>query len=104
MKQQRNETAEAVDDRRQELSRLSDKVSDAEGALHSVQSAIEKQKAELKHTLEMVQIEKTELEALRLQHETKMAELEKTQLAGLQVCTQLKGRFNSGLEGTSAIK
>eukprot|EP00057_Strongylocentrotus_purpuratus_P025736 XP_011680210.1 PREDICTED: myosin-8-like [Strongylocentrotus purpuratus] len=85
LRQQRQETSQAVDQRREELSRLQTRLAEAEGAHHDVQSAIEKQQAELKHTLEMVHIEKTELEALRMQHEAKMAELEKTQLAALQV-------------------
>lgn len=74
-----------MDQRREELSRLQTRLAEAEGTHHDVQSAIEKQQAELKHTLEMVHIEKTELEALRMQHEAKMVELEKTQLAALQV-------------------
>ncbi|XP_063966678.1 centriolin-like [Lytechinus pictus] len=84
LRRQRQETSQALDQRRDELSFLQTRVSDAEGALHDAKSAMEKQQVELKHTLEMVHIEKTELEALRMQHEAKLAELEKTQLEALQ--------------------
>ena len=59
-----------------------------ENAFRQLQSSMDKQKAELKHTLEMIQLEKTELEALKLQHDSKMSDLEKTQLAALEVGLQ----------------
>lgn len=40
---------------------------------------------ELKHVLEMLELEKNELEGLKLQHEQKVNELEKTQVAVLEV-------------------
>lgn len=40
---------------------------------------------ELKHVLEMLELEKNELEGLKLQHDQKVNELEKTQVAVLEV-------------------
>lgn len=40
---------------------------------------------ELKHVLEMLELEKNELEGLKLQHDQKVNELEKTQVAILEV-------------------
>lgn len=40
---------------------------------------------ELKHVLEMLEIENNELQGLKLQHDQKVNELEKTQVAVLEV-------------------
>lgn len=40
---------------------------------------------ELKHVLEMLEIENNELQGLKLQHDQKINELEKTQVAVLEV-------------------
>lgn len=71
--------------KRSELSEVQQQVEAAGRNLHGITSDGDKQKTDLKHTLEMVQIEKTELEALKMQHESRLKELEKTQLKVLQV-------------------
>ncbi|XP_059403396.1 centriolin isoform X2 [Carassius carassius] len=61
-----------------------------EESLQNIHSAIKKHKAELKHVLEMVQLESGELESVKLQRNQKLDQLEKSQETLLQVHVELQ--------------
>ncbi|ROL42576.1 Centriolin [Anabarilius grahami] len=61
-----------------------------EKTLQSIRSAIKKHTAELRHVLEMVQLETGELEGVKLQHNQKLDQLEKSQETLLQVRMELQ--------------
>ncbi|XP_058630694.1 centriolin isoform X2 [Onychostoma macrolepis] len=61
-----------------------------EETLQNLHSAIKKHKAELKHVLEMVQLETGELEGVKLQHNQKLDQLERSQETLLQVRVELQ--------------
>lgn len=51
---------------------------------------------ELKHILEMLELENNELQGLKLQHDQKVNELEKTQVAVLEVSISCVAHLVSG--------
>lgn len=53
---------------------------------------------ELKHVLEMLEIENNELQGLKLQHNQKVNELEKTQVAVLEVSIYITAVVESNVE------
>ncbi|XP_048046039.1 centriolin isoform X1 [Megalobrama amblycephala] len=61
-----------------------------EETLQSIRSAIKKHTAELRHVLEMVQLETGELEGVKLQHNQKLDQLEKSQETLLKVRMELQ--------------
>ncbi|KAK7165153.1 hypothetical protein R3I94_003505 [Phoxinus phoxinus] len=61
-----------------------------EETLQSLRSAIKKHTAELRHVLEMVQLETRELEGVKLQHNQKLDQLEKSQETLLEVRVDLQ--------------
>ncbi|XP_016158061.1 PREDICTED: centriolin isoform X3 [Ficedula albicollis] len=81
---ERNELDVQLNERRAQLSILKKEIRKEEENLQGILGQITKHKMELKHVLEMLELEKNELEGLKLQHEQKVTELEKTQVAVLE--------------------
>ncbi|XP_053818190.1 centriolin isoform X1 [Vidua chalybeata] len=81
---ERNELDVQINDRRAQLLVLKKDIRKEEENLQGILGQISKHKMELKHVLEMLELEKNELEGLKLQHEQKINELEKTQVAVLE--------------------
>ncbi|XP_066189025.1 centriolin [Sylvia atricapilla] len=81
---ERDELDVQMNERRAQLLVLKKDVRKEEENLQGVLGQITKHKMELKHVLEMLELEKNELEGLKLQHEQKVDELEKTQVAILE--------------------
>ncbi|XP_022094925.1 centriolin-like [Acanthaster planci] len=87
---QKHDLLTTIEDQRSTLAQQHLDAEKENRTLQDVQASINKSRADLKHTLEMIQLEKTELEALKMQHEAKMGDLEKTQLAALQEKAELE--------------
>ncbi|XP_075690697.1 centriolin isoform X2 [Rhinoderma darwinii] len=81
---QKGELSAQLNEKRSQLSTLTQEILEEEENLQKSVSQIHKQKSELKHVLEMQQLENNELEGLKLQHDQKMNDLEKTQSLLLQ--------------------
>ncbi|XP_032933488.1 centriolin isoform X2 [Catharus ustulatus] len=81
---ERNELDVQLNERRAQLSVLKKDIRKEEENLQGILGQITKHKMELKHVLEVLELEKNELEGLKLQHEQKVNELEKTQVAVLE--------------------
>ncbi|XP_041098758.1 centriolin isoform X5 [Polyodon spathula] len=87
---QKGELSAQLSEKRSQLCLLKQEVLREEESLQSALSQINKHKAELKHVLEMLQLEDNELQGVRIQHDQKMNELEKTQVALLQGKVELQ--------------
>ncbi|XP_038012160.1 centriolin isoform X2 [Motacilla alba alba] len=81
---EKNELEVQMNERRAQLLVLKRDIRKEEENLEGILGQISKHKMELKHVLEMLELEKNELEGLKLQHEQKVTELEKTQVAVLE--------------------
>ncbi|XP_066436397.1 centriolin isoform X2 [Eleutherodactylus coqui] len=81
---QKGELSAQLNEKRSQLSALRQEVLEEEENLQKTASQIHKQKSELKHVLEMQQLENKELRGVRLQHDQKISDLEKTQELLLQ--------------------
>ncbi|XP_068105155.1 centriolin isoform X2 [Hyperolius riggenbachi] len=81
---QKGEANAQLNEKRSQLAALKQEVMLEEEKVQKFSSEIHKQKTELKHVLEMQQLEDNELQGLKLQHEQKINELEKTQSLLLQ--------------------
>ncbi|KAL2298169.1 hypothetical protein Nmel_017132, partial [Mimus melanotis] len=81
---ERNELDVQLNERRAQLLVLKKDIRKEEENLQGILGQITKHKMELKQVLEMLELEKNELEGLKLQHEQKVSELEKTQVAVLE--------------------
>ncbi|XP_041428317.1 centriolin isoform X2 [Xenopus laevis] len=81
---QKGELNAQVNEKKAQLARLKQEVLQEEDNLQQLASQIHKLKSELKHVLEMVQLENNELQGLKLQHNQKVDEMEKTQATLLE--------------------
>ncbi|NWV14438.1 CNTRL protein, partial [Ptilonorhynchus violaceus] len=81
---ERKELDAQMNEKRAQLSVLKKDSRKEEENLQGILGQITKHKMELKHVLEMLELEKNELEGLKLQHDQKVNELEKTQVAVLE--------------------
>ncbi|XP_029466666.1 centriolin isoform X2 [Rhinatrema bivittatum] len=81
---QKGELNAQISEKRAQLVLLKQEIMKEEDNLQSTAGNITKHKTELKHVLEMLQLENNELQALKLQHDQKVNELERTQVAVLE--------------------
>uniref|UniRef100_A0A8C3DWB5 Centriolin n=1 Tax=Corvus moneduloides TaxID=1196302 RepID=A0A8C3DWB5_CORMO len=81
---ERKELDVQINEKRAQLLVLKKDTRKEEENLQGILGQITKHKMELKHVLEMLELEKNELEGLKLQHDQKVNELEKTQVAILE--------------------
>ncbi|NXF05852.1 CNTRL protein, partial [Smithornis capensis] len=81
---ERQELGAQMDEKRAQLSCLKKDIRMEEENLEGILEQITKHKRELKHVLEMLELEKNEFQVLKLQHDQKVNELEKTQVAVLE--------------------
>ncbi|XP_050965080.1 centriolin isoform X2 [Labeo rohita] len=87
---QKGELDSQLSERKTRLAQYKKEQQKVEETLQNLQSAIKKHKAELKHVLEMIQMETGELEGVKLQHNQKLDQLEKSQETLLQVRVELQ--------------
>ncbi|XP_052447896.1 centriolin isoform X2 [Carassius gibelio] len=87
---QKGELDSQLSERKTRLAQYKKEQQKEEESLQNIHSAIKKHKAELKHVLEMVQLESGELESVKLQHKQKLDQLEKSQETLLQVRVELQ--------------
>ncbi|KFQ51653.1 Centriolin, partial [Nestor notabilis] len=73
-----------ISEKRAQLSFIKKDIGNEEENLQGVLGQVTKHKMELKHVLEMLELENNELQGLKLQHDQKVNELEKTQVAILE--------------------
>nr|XP_014346159.1 PREDICTED: centriolin [Latimeria chalumnae] len=87
---QKGELSAQISEKRAQHSLLKEEVMREEDILQNIVGQINKQKTELKHVLEMLQLENNELQNLKLQHDKKVNELERAQVAVLEekVCLE----------------
>ncbi|XP_068011933.1 centriolin isoform X2 [Melanerpes formicivorus] len=78
---ERKELDVQVKEKRAQLLFIKKDVGKEEENLQGILGQIAKHKMELKHVLEMLELENNELQSLKLQHDQKVSELEKTQRA-----------------------
>uniref|UniRef100_A0A8B9CX01 Centriolin n=1 Tax=Anser brachyrhynchus TaxID=132585 RepID=A0A8B9CX01_9AVES len=81
---ERKELDVQINEKRTQLSFIKKDIGEEEENLQGILGQIAKHKIELKHVLEMLEIENNELQGLKLQHDQKINELEKTQVAVLE--------------------
>lgn len=81
---QKGELNAHLKEKRSQLSALRQEILEEEENLQKIVSQIHKQRCELKHVLEMQQLENKELQGLKVQHDQKISDLEKTQSLLLQ--------------------
>ncbi|KAM4760756.1 centriolin isoform 2-T4 [Cyanocitta cristata] len=81
---ERKELDVQINEKRAQLLVLKKDTRKEEENLQGILGQITKHKMELKYVLEMLELEKNELEGLKLQHDQKVNELEKTQVAILE--------------------
>ncbi|NWQ60044.1 CNTRL protein, partial [Neopipo cinnamomea] len=81
---ERKELDAQLSEKRAQLAFLNKDIRKEEENLQGILGQITKHKMELKHVLEMLELEKNELQGLKLQHDQKVNELEKTQVAVLE--------------------
>lgn len=81
---QKGEVSAQLNEKRSQLSALRQAILEEEDTLQRSVSQIHKQKCELKHVVEMQQLEGNELQGLQVQHEQKIRDLEETQSLLLQ--------------------
>ncbi|XP_042580752.1 centriolin-like isoform X3 [Cyprinus carpio] len=87
---QKGELDSQLSEKKNRLAQCKKEQQKEEETLQNLHSAIKKHKAELKHVLEMVQLETGELEGLKLQHNQKLDQLERSQETLLQVRVELQ--------------
>ncbi|NXN96732.1 CNTRL protein, partial [Rhinopomastus cyanomelas] len=73
-----------IDQRRSQLSFIKKDIGKEEENLQGILGQISKHRMELKHVLEILKLERNELESLKVQHNQKVDELEETRLAILE--------------------
>uniref|UniRef100_A0A7M4FX69 Centriolin n=1 Tax=Crocodylus porosus TaxID=8502 RepID=A0A7M4FX69_CROPO len=81
---QKGELNAQINEKGTQLSLIKQDTGREEENLQGILGQIAKHKTELKHVLEMLQLENNELQGLKLQHDQKLNELEKTQVAVLE--------------------
>ncbi|KAM8995588.1 centriolin isoform 1-T2 [Ara ararauna] len=81
---EREELDVQINEKRAQLSFIKKDIGNEEENLQGVIGQVTKHKMELKHVLEMLELENNELQGLKLQHDQKVNELEKTQVAVLE--------------------
>ncbi|NXX46743.1 CNTRL protein, partial [Tricholaema leucomelas] len=81
---ERKELDVQVKEKRAQLLFIKKDIGKEEEHLQGILGQIAKHKMELKHVLEMLELENNELQSLKLQHDQKVNELEKTQRAVLE--------------------
>nr|XP_033817320.1 centriolin isoform X2 [Geotrypetes seraphini] len=81
---QKGELNAQISEKRAQLVLLKQEIVKQEDNLQSTIANISKHKTELKHVLEMLQLENNELQGLKLQHDQKVNELERTQVSVLE--------------------
>ncbi|XP_069039459.1 centriolin isoform X3 [Lepisosteus oculatus] len=87
---QKEDLGSQLSERRAQISLFKQEGQREEETLQNILSQINKHKAELKHVLEMIQLESSELQGVKLRHDHKLDELEKTQRSLLQVKVELE--------------
>ncbi|XP_056092231.1 centriolin isoform X2 [Rhinichthys klamathensis goyatoka] len=87
---QKGELDSQLSERKARLAQCKKDQQQEEETLQSLRSAIKKHTAELRHVLEMVQLETRELEGVKLQHNQKLDQLEKSQETLLEVRVDLQ--------------
>ncbi|XP_077162677.1 centriolin isoform X2 [Paroedura picta] len=87
---QKGELSAQVSEKRSQLSLITQNIRKEEEKLQDTLGLITKHKTELKHVLEMLQLENGELEGVKLQHDQKLNELEKMQVAVLEEKLELE--------------
>ncbi|XP_077087989.1 centriolin isoform X2 [Siphateles boraxobius] len=87
---QKGELDSQLSERKARLAQCKKDQQQEEETLQSLRSAIKKHTAELRHVLEMVQLETRELEGVKLQHKQKLDQLEKSQETLLEVRVDLQ--------------
>ncbi|KFR15637.1 Centriolin, partial [Opisthocomus hoazin] len=81
---ERKELDVQINEKRAQLSFIKKDIGKGEENLHEILGQITKHKIELKHALEMLELENKDLQGLKVQHDRKVNELEKTQVAVLE--------------------
>ncbi|KFQ66028.1 Centriolin, partial [Phaethon lepturus] len=81
---ERKELDVQINEKRAQLSFIKKDIGKEEENLQGILGQITRHKIELKHVLEMLELENNELQGLKLQHDQKINELEKTQVAILE--------------------
>ncbi|NXI61404.1 CNTRL protein, partial [Anseranas semipalmata] len=81
---EREELDVQINEKRTQLLFIKKDIGEEEENLQGILGQITKHKIELKHVLEMLEIENNELQGLKLQHDQKVNELEKTRIAVLE--------------------
>ncbi|KFV44040.1 Centriolin, partial [Gavia stellata] len=81
---ERKELDVQINEKRAQLSFIKKDVGKEEENLQGILGQITRHKIELKHVLEMLELENNELQGLKLQHDQKVNELEKAQVAILE--------------------
>ncbi|XP_064649335.1 centriolin-like [Lineus longissimus] len=79
LQEEKSHYSTLIMDEKDELHKIKMEAEHEEASLHTLTSSIGKHKAELKHVLEMLQMETTELNRINEQHRQRMHSLEKTQ-------------------------
>ena len=79
LQEEKSHYSKLIIEEKDELQKIKLDVEREESSLHTLSSSIGKHKAELKHVLEMLQMEQTELNRINEQHRQKMNQMEKTQ-------------------------
>ncbi|XP_069465624.1 centriolin isoform X2 [Ambystoma mexicanum] len=87
---QKGEMNAQLNEKRAQLALLKQEVVQEEENVQVIAGQITKHKTELKHVLEMLQLENNELQGLKLQHDQKVNELERTQVAVLEEKLELE--------------
>ncbi|XDV20098.1 hypothetical protein PO909_025480 [Leuciscus waleckii] len=87
---QKGELDSQLSERKARLAQCKKDQRQEEETLQSLRSAIKKHTAELRHVLEMVELETRELEGVKLQHNQKLDQLEKSQETLLEVRVDLQ--------------
>ncbi|KAL7836778.1 hypothetical protein AOLI_G00280620 [Acnodon oligacanthus] len=82
---QKGELDSQLSERKSRLAQFKKEEQQEDEAVQKLRSVINKHKAELKHVLEMIQLESAELEGVKVQHNQKVDQLEKSQETLLQV-------------------
>ncbi|XP_017546672.1 centriolin isoform X3 [Pygocentrus nattereri] len=82
---QKGELDSQLSESKSRLAQFKKEEQQEEEAVQKLRSFINKHKAELKHVLEMIQLESAELEGVKVQHNQKVDQLEKSQETLLQV-------------------
>ncbi|XP_056602682.1 centriolin isoform X3 [Triplophysa dalaica] len=87
---QKGELDSQLSERKSRLAQYKTDQQEEEETLHELRSATNKHKAELKHVLERVHLESSELEGVKIQHNQKLDQLVKSQETLLQVRVELQ--------------